>query len=34
LEPLPKEYQRPEELTIKLGAALRSTSFFRVRLEE
>jgi hypothetical protein len=33
-EPLPKEYQRPEELTIKLGAALRSTSFFRVRLEE
>lgn len=31
-EPLPKEYKRTEELTIKLGAALRSTSFFRVRI--
>jgi len=33
-EPLPKEYKRSEELTIKLGGDLRSTSFFRVRLEE
>ena len=33
-EPLPKEYKKPEELTIKLGAALRSTSFFRVRIVE
>ena len=33
-EPLPKEYQWPKGLSIKLGAELKGTSFFRVKIEE
>ena len=33
-EPLPKEYQWSKGLSIKLGAELKSTSFFRVKIEE
>jgi len=33
-EQLPKEYQWPKGLSIKLGAELKSTSFFRVKIEE
>ena len=33
-EPLPKEYQWPKGLSIKLGAELKSTSFFMVKIEE
>ena len=33
-EPLPKEYQWPKGLSIKLGAELKDTSFFRVKIEE
>ena len=32
--PLPKEYQWPKGLSIKLGAELKNTSFFRVKIEE
>ena len=33
-EPLPKEYQWPKGLSIKLGAELKGASFFRVKIEE
>ena len=33
-EPLPKEYQWPKGLSIKLGAELKGTSFFRVKIQE
>ena len=33
-EPLPKEYQWPKGLSIKLGAELKDASFFRVKIEE
>ena len=33
-ESLPKEYLWPKGLSIKLGAELKSTSFFRVKIEE
>ena len=33
-EQLPKEYQWPKGLSIKLGAELKGTSFFRVKIEE
>ena len=33
-EPLPKEYQWPKGLSIKLGSELKGTSFFRVKIEE
>ena len=33
-EPLPKEYQWPKGLSIKLGAELKSTSLFMVKIEE
>jgi len=33
-EPLPKEYQWPKGLSIKLGAELKGTSFFRMKIEE
>ena len=32
--PLPKEYQWPKGLSIKLGAELKDASFFRVKIEE
>ena len=32
--PLPKEYQWPKGLSIKLGSELKGTSFFRVKIEE
>ena len=32
--PLPKEYQWPKGLSIKLGAELKGASFFRVKIEE
>ena len=33
-EPLPKEYQWPKGLSIKLGAELKGISFFRMKIEE
>ena len=33
-EPLPKEYQWPKGLSVKLGAELNDTSFFRVKVEK
>ena len=33
-DPLPKEYQWPKGLSIKLGAELKDASFFRVKIEE
>ena len=31
-EPLPKEYQWPKGLSVKVGAELNGTSFFRVKI--
>ena len=33
-EPLPKEYQWPQELKIELNAELRESTFYRVKIEE
>ena len=33
-EPLPKEYQWPQELTIELEAELKESTFYRVKIEE
>ena len=33
-EPLPKEYQWPQELRIKLEAELKDSTFYRVKIEE
>ena len=33
-EPLPKEYQWPQEFSIKLNAELNNNTFYRVKIEE
>ena len=33
-EPLPKEYQWPQELSIELEAEIKDSTFFRVKIEE
>ena len=33
-EPLPKEYQWPQELSIELQTELKDAAFYRVKIEE